>query len=42
MNANFYYEMPSRDGTLPDDDYATELGEVFQDTSSDDEETKED
>ena len=37
MNASFYDEMPSRDGTLPEDDDATALGEVFHDSSSDEE-----
>ena len=41
MNSHLYYERPSRDGTLPDDDFMTEMGEILSETSSDEDSNKE-
>lgn len=40
MNSYNFYEQPSEDGTLPEDDHMAELaemGDILSDTSSDDE-----
>ena len=37
MNSHLFYEPPSEDGTLPEDDHMIEMGEILSDTSSDDE-----
>jgi len=33
MNSNLYYERPSADGTLPEEDLVNQMGDINSDTS---------
>ena len=41
MNSHLYYERPSPNGTLPEDDFMTEMGEILSDTSEDEDTARE-